>query len=268
MPTTVRTRAGRLSVTVEGSGPPALLWHSLLVDSTQWDRVRAELGARRTLLLVDGPGHGRSGPPPRGTSFAGCADAALEVLDAVGADGPVDWIGNAWGGHVGYHFAARHPGRCRTLVAVAAPHTPLPPSQRARIAALVALHRLTGPHPLRGVVVDTLLSPAARAGDPEAVRRVEEAFLRGHRTGMNRVMVAMMLRRPDLTGVLRRVTAPTLLVAGAADPLWSGRRADAAAAVLPAGSALVVDGSGHLPPLEAPAAFAGAVVDHWAAPVG
>lgn len=62
----ITTRVGELAVEMEGEGPPAVLWHSLMVDSCQWDRVRAELRSHRTLIVIDGPGHGASGPPPAG----------------------------------------------------------------------------------------------------------------------------------------------------------------------------------------------------------
>ena len=35
---TVATRVGHLHVETAGSGPPAVLWHSLFVDSTTWSR--------------------------------------------------------------------------------------------------------------------------------------------------------------------------------------------------------------------------------------
>jgi pimeloyl-ACP methyl ester carboxylesterase len=45
-----------------------------------------------------------------------CAAAAATVLDVLGISGPVDWVGNAWAGHVGVIFAPTSPARCRTLV--------------------------------------------------------------------------------------------------------------------------------------------------------
>ena len=35
--TSVPTRLGPLRVETAGSGPPAVLWHSLFVDSTTWN---------------------------------------------------------------------------------------------------------------------------------------------------------------------------------------------------------------------------------------
>ena len=67
---TVSTRVGQLHVEIEGSGPPAVVWHSLFVDGTTWGRLRPALASARTLVLIDGPGHGRNGERLYGTKGA------------------------------------------------------------------------------------------------------------------------------------------------------------------------------------------------------
>ncbi|MGD9985394.1 alpha/beta fold hydrolase [Pseudonocardia sp.] len=254
----IETGIGPVHVEVDGTGPPALLWHSLFLDMRQWDRVRAELAAHRTLVLLDGPGHGRAGRPPRRFGFDDCADAAAQVLRALDLGPEVDWIGNAWGGHVGYAYAARH--ATRSLVTIAAPPTPLPPAQRRRIALLTAVFRATGARPLTGPVLAALLSDAADADTIAVVRR---AFHGGDRVGMHRVMRSMMLDRPDLTDRLHRIAVPTLLVAGADDPMWTPQRAERAATALVDGRVATIAGAGHIPPLERPGETAAAVLELW-----
>lgn len=119
--TTVTTQVGSLHVESIGAGPPAVLWHSLFVDSRSWHRVVEDLAHDRRLVLITGPGHGPSGDPGRHYSMEDCADAASSVLDALKIKEPVDWVGNAWGGHVGIVLAARQPQRFRTLTTVGTP---------------------------------------------------------------------------------------------------------------------------------------------------
>jgi hypothetical protein len=69
----VPTRLGPLRVEMADSGPPAVLWHSLFVDSTTWARVREPLASVRRLLLVDGPGHGHNPPVARPFTLDDCA---------------------------------------------------------------------------------------------------------------------------------------------------------------------------------------------------
>ena len=100
--TRIPTRVGSLAVRVLGDGPPAVLWHSLFVDERSWQRVEDALARDRCLVIITGPGHGESSDPGHRYSLDDCAAAAGEVLAALGIDEPVDWVGNAWGGHVGW----------------------------------------------------------------------------------------------------------------------------------------------------------------------
>ena len=134
---------------------------------------------------------------------------------------PPEATGEALRGPVGLALAARHPHRCRTPTVVAAPPTPLPAAQRRRIGLLVAAYGLVGAGPLCSPVVESLLSPATRAGDQAAVDLVCGAFTAARRGGMRLVIQTMMLQRPDLTALLGRIAAPTLFVAGAD---WAAQR--------------------------------------------
>lgn len=107
--TLIHTTLGPLMVRRAGRGAPALLWHSLFVDSRTFDGVVEELGRQRELFMVDGPGHGDSPGPHKRYSLEDCATAAAQILDALGISTPVDWVGNAWGGHVGISVMLHRP---------------------------------------------------------------------------------------------------------------------------------------------------------------
>jgi pimeloyl-ACP methyl ester carboxylesterase len=247
--TAVTTRLGPLNVRVTGAGPTALLWHSLFVDSTTWARIEQPLAAERRLLLVDGPCHGTNPPVNRPFTLDDCAGAAIDILDRFGADEPVDWLGNAWGGHVGILFAAAHPGRCRSLVAIGAPVHALSPADRRRTMLLAALYRVAGPRPVVNPLVDALLGPRARAEDPEAAAIVSDAFRRAERRSMYAAIRWLSLRRPDLAPVLDHLGTPTLLTTGTSDPMWTTTDARAAAAHLTRGALVILPGAGHIGPL-------------------
>ena len=117
----IDTKLGRLHVEVDGEGPAAVLWHSLFVDSRSWSQLRGLIQEDRRLVLIDGPGHGKSGYPPTDFDLDDCAEAATEVLDAVGVQKPVDRLGNAWGGHVGLTLAASSPDSFRSVTTIASP---------------------------------------------------------------------------------------------------------------------------------------------------
>lgn len=265
----VDTRVGRLRVCIEGKGssqPTALLWHSLFVDERSWGPVVPELAQDRQLILVTGPGHGRSGDPGHRYSMEDCAEAALEVLRAEAIEGPVDWVGNAWGGHVGILVASLHPERIRTLITAGAPVHAYALAGRLSTHLLLLLYRWLGPTPyLSNAVVEALLSEHSRATNPSAVGLVRDGFTGADRAAMINAVISISLNRRDLAPLLPRVLAPTLFITGSEHPDWSPEHMRSAAALLPHGTCQVIDQAAYLVPLEAPADFGHSVREFWAA---
>jgi pimeloyl-ACP methyl ester carboxylesterase len=245
----VATRLGPLSVGTAGSGPPAVMWHSLFVDSTSWSRLSPHLETDRLLVFIDGPNHGGHAPLRQPFTLEDCVGAAVDVLDQLDISGPVDWLGNAWGGHVGVLFAAAHRERCRTLTAIGAPIHAYSDADRRRTRLLAMLYLAAGPRPVSGLLVDALLGPLARAEDPAGAAVVADAFARADRRGMYDAIRWLSLRRGDLTAVLDRLETPTLLTTGANDPMWTATDARASAAHLRNGALAILPGAGHVGPL-------------------
>lgn len=264
--TTIETVLGPLQVHRTGTGAPALLWHSLFVDSATFAGVVGDLSRERGLIMVDGPGHGGSPGPLRLYSLDDCAMAAEQVLDALDIPAPVDWVGNAWGGHVGIVFADRFASRCRTLTTIGTPPYPLSKTERRRSALLVYLFRVLGPKPLSTIVVDALLGKGAAKTDPEAAAAVADSFRRGDRTGKYWATQSVMLHRPDLRSVLPRLQVPTLVLAAQNDALLDLPEAQRAARSIPKGRFQLVAGAGHVAPLYAePSDITRHILDFWAA---
>ena len=248
----IDTAVGPLAVRRTGSGQPAFLWHSMFVDSDTFSPVVEELGRHRELFLVDGPGHGASPGPRRIYDLQDCAVAAVQLMDALELERPVDWVGNAWGGHVGILLADGWPSRLRTLTLIGTPAHPLPAGQLLKTRLLVQLFRLLGPSRMSGIVVDALVGreigrpPGARS---EAAESVRASFLRGDQRGKYWAMRSLMLRRPDLRSTLSRLTVPVLVLAGRDDALYEPAVAEQQAASVPQAAFRVVAGGGHVAPL-------------------
>jgi pimeloyl-ACP methyl ester carboxylesterase len=246
----VDTRVGRLHVEVDGDGPPAVLWHSLFVDSTSWSRLRPSLGGDRRLIAIDGPGHGPSSIPPAGFAFEECAGAAVEVLDALGVREPVDWVGNAWGGHVGLDLGARSPERLRSLVTVATPAHALTRGERLNVVPMVWAYRVVGPvGPLARGVARVLLGSAFMKSRPDDTQMVLRSFRDAPKTGMLRAMESVMLNRPDITPLLADVEVPTVMVAPRNDPMLTVAQVRTAVDRLPVGAMVELDADGHVAPI-------------------
>lgn len=262
----VQTRVGDLAVRVVGEGPPAVLWHSLFMDDRSWQRVEAGLGGDRRLVLVNGPGHGSSADPGHRYSLEDCAAAAEEILAALDMRDPVDWVGNAWGGHVGVVYAATRPDRCRSLATFGTPIQAYERAARLQLQALLAIYRVVGMVGyLSSGISDALLAPGTRADDPEAVALVLDSLRALDRSALANAMLSISLGRPDLTPRLSAIRCPTLFVTGIHHAEWTPDQAEAKCRLLASGSVAVVPETAYLTPLEAPRETVRLVRSLWGA---
>ncbi|GAA2071334.1 alpha/beta fold hydrolase [Williamsia deligens] len=270
----VDTELGRLHIETRersgDSGVPVVLWHSMFVDSASWGRLVPHL-VGRDLVLVDAPSSGDSEPLRDAADIAACARAAGAVVEAVrqrsGAD-RVDWVGTAWGGHVGMDLAATRPDLLRSLVAISAPTFPVPPALRARVRLLLPLYRLIGPRgPVRSAIIETLFTDHTRRSDPEAVALLDDSLRRSGRSMITAVRTAI-LNRTDLLPAARQIACPTLLVATDDRGEWTGVQAQGAADVMHDARVVTIGGARVIPALEQPVATAGAIMAFWAEVAG
>ncbi|MET0692811.1 MAG: alpha/beta hydrolase [Propionibacteriaceae bacterium] len=262
--TLVPTRLGRIAVHELGSGPVAVLWHSMFVDSSSWDRVVEPLSAHRRLLVVDGPGYGRSDELRRTSTIAEAARAAEDLLDVLGVTEPVDWVGNAWGGHLGYQLAGTSPQRLATVVAISAPPLALPRAERRKLRVLSYVVRAVGPIAvLRKMIAEAQLTEATRANDPEAVGYINRAVQGVSRRSLANTLRSFIVGRTDLAAEAAAGTMPYLFLAsddrGEMTPEDAQTMADQCADA----TVHVVRGARTLVPLEQPAAVVEEILSFW-----
>ncbi len=249
----VGTDVGALRVRRTGSGPPVVLWHSLFLDSRSWCGLEDDVGAATGTSSSSTARHtARSEAIARDFTFEECVAAAEQVLDAAGLTAPVDWVGNAWGGHVGIQLAVHRPHRIRTLTTIGTPAHGLRPVERwTKVLPLVQLYRVAGPtQVLLKPLSDALVGPESVAATPDQAAAVMRAFTEADRPSMFRAMRSMMLNRPDMRADMARIAAPTLLIAGRDDSTgWRPADAQAVADTMRNARVVAAAGSGHSSPL-------------------
>jgi pimeloyl-ACP methyl ester carboxylesterase len=267
----IATELGELSAQVV-AGPPqvAILWHSMFTDSRSWDRVVDDLRVKRTLVLVDGYGFGASAALDHVVPefIDGCGQGAVAVVSQVQnelAPGPVDWLGSAWGGHVGLQLAATRPDLLRSLITVNTPVQPASPSMRRQVRMLLHVYRAIGMRgPVRQGLLAGMLTDLTRRTDPEAVDALVAPMSRTNRRAIARSVHSGILNRADLTSAAARVSCPTLMIATDDRGEWSPAEAAETATTMTAARSTAVTGSRALPSLECPAELAALVTEFWA----
>ena len=235
-----------------GAGPTLVFLHYWGGSARTWQPVVDRL-AGRDVLTLDFRGSGRSSAMPGPYTLEQLAEDTLAVLVDAGVGDHV-LVGHSMGGKVAQLVAARWSPGLRGVVLVAPgparPAAEITPDYQEGLShaydsdesvAGVRDHVLTAtdlPEQLKAqVLVDSrAAAPAARTEWP----------LHG---------IAQ-----DITGQTRRIDVPTLVVAGEHDVVEpvAVLRANLVP-YLPAADLVVIAGTGHLVPLEAPDALADAI---------
>lgn len=236
---TVLADAGRVAVEVLGEGlPVTVLVHGLGGSTAETRPLARRLGGTRVLL--DLRGHGASGPlPPSGWDYDVLADDLRTVADAHGATGA---LGLSLGAGALLRVLAAEPDRFDRLALVL-------PAALDAARADGATARLGG------------LGDAIDRGDVDAVTAIllaevpEEVRVRRGVAALVQRRAAQLASRPaprpsgddrplQDRAVLRGVTAPTLVVGQADDPLHPLALARDVAALLPSGRLLALPAGG------------------------
>jgi pimeloyl-ACP methyl ester carboxylesterase len=250
-PDFVSTDLARLHVRRTGTGPPAVLWHSLFVDSQSWGSLVGTLAADRTVYTIDAPSHGKSEAVHRDFTFDELVNSAEQALDRLGLTEPVDWVGNALGGHVGIHLAAKG-SRIRTLTTIGTPVQGFTLKEKLTKGwPLVVTYRFAGPIGfLKKQLSDSLLGPEAVATEPDQAATAISSFADADRDAMVHAMRSLMLRRNTVEDLLPRIAVPTLVMSVRDDAIgWRPDEARQTCAAIPDCRVEEVAGGGHVAPL-------------------
>ena len=219
----VATASGEIACTEFGDGPAALFVHGVGTSGALWRQVIAELSGTTRCIAVDLPAHGAS-PARRDMSPAALAGALAGLCDSLGL-GQVDLAGNDTGGAIAQIFAARHPGKIRTLTLTNCdcegnfpPPDFAPFIEQARHGTLAPLLVQFAAKPWAAHPMSTAYQHPDRVSQ-DAVRD----YLTGSATierarDLERVVASLDAADIEAAGAqLRTLQVPTLLVWGTAD---------------------------------------------------
>lgn len=235
-----------------------------------WHRLIERLGDRWRVIAVDQLGMGFSDRLPSPRPYAARVRDLADVVDALDVEGSLVMVGHDWGGAVVQGWSVAHPDRLAGLVlcntGIAVPAGRKAPSL-IRLAAAGPMTDLVGRR-TRAFVDGTLglswrrvpahMRPAFRApyrsaADRAAIRDFV-ADVPFDTTHPSSAAVA------DVAAQLPTITAPALIVWGAADPVFDDSFALDLAARIPHADQHRFGAVGHLAPVEADVA---GVVDTW-----
>lgn len=242
---------GHLHYVDEGpkDAPAILFANSLGTDLRMWGGVTDFLPQR--CIRFDKRGHGLSATPTQGWTVEDIADDAVALLDHLGIQ-TATIAGCSVGGMVAQAVGIHHPDRARALIlSNTAAKIGTPDSWAARITAI----ETAGIASMADMILDRWF-PAGFRTSPDALPWAT-MLLRADPVGY--VQTCRALSRADLRAGLGSVTLPVLLIAGSEDQSTPPALVRETAALITAAQMTTLQGSGHIPAIDAPTATAAAI---------
>jgi len=189
-------------------------------------------------------------PVPSPYTLDDMAQDTLAVIDALQIQ-RAHIVGVSMGGMIGQVLAAKHPQRVQSLVSIMSTSGHPRLQQPALSVRRVVVGRPANPADLESVIdhqvriVRAIGSRVHLESEPALRERVGRGIRRAYElTGLTRQVMAIIAsgdRRP----LLKRITAPTLVIHGRDDPLVPLPGGQDTADHIPGAKLLVVDGMGH-----------------------
>jgi 3-oxoadipate enol-lactonase/4-carboxymuconolactone decarboxylase len=239
---------------VEGPdrAPVVVLISSLGTTGELWEPQVPALRRRFRVVRPEHRGHGGSTAPAGPYAIADLGRDLVELLDHLQVE-RASLCGVSLGGMVAMWVAAHHPDRVERLVlACTAPALP-PASAWQERAALVRAEGVAG-------LLPTLLERWFADPERAPVELVSSMLAATDAEGYAACCEA--LAGMDLRADLAAITAPTLVIAGAADPVVPPRLAVELQEAIGGAGLVVLAGAAHLANLDRPEGFTDAVVRH------
>ncbi|HUG62005.1 MAG TPA: 3-oxoadipate enol-lactonase, partial [Methylomirabilota bacterium] len=244
----IAIRGGGIAVSTRGpeTGPTVVFLNSLGTDLRVWDQVVERLGADLRLVRIDKRGHGLSTLEPASRTVSDHAADVAAVLDALSIQAPLV-VGLSIGGLIAQTLAVARPDLASGLLLLDTAHrVGTTESWNARIAAV----RGGGLDAIADQVMERWFSARFRETQAEVVAAWRTLLVRMPADGY--IAACEALRDADLTELSPKVAVPTRFAVGSADLSTPPDLVRSAAALVPGARFDVIEGAGHLPPIERP----------------
>ena len=240
---------------------PLLLIMGLALSSLSWKRLLPYLTHRRSVIIFDNRGTGRSSKPDQSYSIRQMAEDAAGLLEVIGVR-RADVFGYSMGSMIAQEVALNYPDRVRRLVLGAS----TPGGLRHRLAPARTLYTMTVRTLLEGqaayeAVVPILYSPQFIRQHPEiikddaATRLIYPTPAYAYRRQLRAIAFHNTYSR------LNRLPMPTLVLTGDRDQMIPSQNSRVLAGRIPRARLVIFPGGGHNLPSEQPARLAQVVLD-------
>jgi pimeloyl-ACP methyl ester carboxylesterase len=237
----------------EGAGTPVLFVHGFPLSHSMWRAQIDLLRDKYRAIVPDLRGFGQSSVTAGTVTMEQFADDLAELLDTLGVKQPVVLCGLSMGGYIAFQFVKKYRSRLRGLVLCDTRSIPDSADGAAGRRKLAATLLEKGAQAALDAMQPKLFAAATPERMPAVVEEVRQMILATSPQGMSAALLGMA-ERPDSSPVLPTIDVPTLVLAGAEDRISPPDEMRQIAGAIPGARFVEIPQSGHLAPMENPAA--------------
>jgi 2-succinyl-6-hydroxy-2,4-cyclohexadiene-1-carboxylate synthase len=242
---------GSLASLQAGSGPRIVFVHGFTQTARSWMPVAESFAVDHDVVLVDAPGHGRSGDVRADLNQGG------DLIAGVG--GQATYVGYSMGARFVLHVALNHPDLVESLVMIGGAAGLLDADERA--ARRAADDALAADIETEGVerFLERWLALPLFASLPHEANGLEDRFTNTASGLASSLRLAGLGTQAPLWDRLSEISAPTLIMAGELDMKFTDVGHRMAAAIGSNAAFCSVPAAGHAAHLEQPSAVTDAI---------
>ena len=100
---------------IRGKGPCIVLLHGFLLSSSIWDELAPKLSKKNKVIIIDLPGHGKSGCMAEIHSMELMAEVINFILEKNNI-GQASFIGHSMGGYISLAFTEKYESKVNALI--------------------------------------------------------------------------------------------------------------------------------------------------------
>jgi pimeloyl-ACP methyl ester carboxylesterase len=239
-------QGARICCLDEGAGDAMVLVHGWAGNAWNWMSVFGPLSEHHRVIVIDLPGHGKSGCPQGfGYTMPELADFVVAVMDDLKI-GKATVAGSSMGGSIAAWTAIRHPDRVERLILAA--------GTGIQNSLMKTAGRLMTPStviPLIHLVfpVNEKRQAAVPASEQKRVVLAEELYAGDRRkcAGLALARTMKSMGRDIVDDHLAALTAPTLVIWGSDDGLLPRAAGEFYRDHIPGAQMVIIEGGNHTP---------------------
>ncbi len=199
-----------------GKGPVIVLLHGFLESASMWKPIIPELAKNNTLLILDFPGHGKSGIIDQTHSMELMAELVDKILQKLQIT-KASFVGHSMGGYVALAYAELYSEKIEKLILLNATAVEDSPERKLnRNRALTVIEK--NKNVFISMAIGNLFTEASREKFPEEIDTLKTEAYTFPLEGIKAAIKGMRDRK-DRTVILKNLNKEKYLILAKEDPI-------------------------------------------------